>query len=236
MPGEPPGCQKPERHPAAIREEAAGTAAVASWPAARQTATGLTHDGVCVSVCACACHVAQSDPEGPIRVNTVILLGRIAPLLRADTRDAVRAGDGCQHATHAHDVSIACLCAGCVAVSLHAGGHGCVCESHARPVWSCTTRCSAGYSGNVQGLQQCRTSVGPRHQLLDCGRGAGEPVLTLVWHRLWVGCADAMQAVVAPCVPHDGGSVGGCSQRGVPTHGCDDGALLGGCHAAYHAA
>lgn len=109
MPGEPPGCQKPERHPAAIREEAAGTAAVASWPAARQTATGLTHDGVCVSVCACACHVAQSDPEGPIRVNTVILLGRIAPLLRADTRDAVRAGDGCQHATHAHDVSIACV-------------------------------------------------------------------------------------------------------------------------------
>ena len=72
---------------------------------------------VCLCVSVCACYVAQSDPEGPIRVNTVILLGRIAPLLRADTRDAVRTGDGCQHATHAHNVNVACVHV-CVAVAV----------------------------------------------------------------------------------------------------------------------
>ena len=195
---------------------------------------GLTH-GVRVG----ACYVPQSDPEGPIRVNTVILLGRIAPLLRADTRDAVRAGDGCQHTTHAHNVSVACV---------HLRVCGCGCVTACRRSWArlrkpCATRLVM-YDSLQCGVfrQRTRASTVPYVSrsttpvLLDCGRGAGEPVLTLAWHRLWVGCADALQAVAAPCVPHDGGSVGGCSQRGVPTHGCDDGALLGGCHAAYHAA
>ena len=144
-------------------------------------------------------------------------------------------------ATHAHDVNIAC-------VDLPVCLWLCRCVAARRRSWArlrkpCATRlvmydslqCGA-YRQRTRASTVPYVSRSTTPVLLDCGRGAGEPVLTLAWHRLWVGCADALQAVAAPCVPHDGGSVGGCSQRGVPTHGCDDGALLGGCHAAYHAA